>query len=244
MVAEDRTPSAPFVLVTRSLPGGPEMPSRTGTLGAPHPGLKPTRDDRTLLWRISGTSMLLGSGLTLAFVTQVVLRVDPWYEPQYLIPLFGMIVGNAMNATALAAERLASPGRPAFGQLIGVEHTAGMVPFPVTFLLTDLLNEYYGKKAARRIAYLAFAMGALAFGFVALARALPILEGVPGTATQESFETIFGSASLMYVASLVAFVVAVCGRGLLAAARGGFGGGGFGGFGGGSFGGGGAGGSW
>ena len=36
---------------------------------------------------------------------------------------------------------------------------------------------------------------------------MPILEGVPGTATQESFETIFGSASLMYVASLVAFLV-------------------------------------
>lgn len=66
------------------------------------------REDRKALWTISGTAMLLGSGLTLAFVTQVVLRVDPWYEPQYLIPLFGMIVGNAMNAAALAAERLAS----------------------------------------------------------------------------------------------------------------------------------------
>ena len=80
-------------------------------------GNKPTRDDRTLLWRISGTSMLLGSGLTLAFVTQVVLRVDPWYEPQYLIPLFGMIVGNAMNATALAAERLASELQAHRGQV-------------------------------------------------------------------------------------------------------------------------------
>ena len=80
-------------------------------------GNKPTRDDRTLLWRISGTSMLLGSGLTLAFVTQIVLRVDPWYEPQYLIPLFGMIVGNAMNATALAAERLASELQAHRGQV-------------------------------------------------------------------------------------------------------------------------------
>lgn len=52
--------------------------------------------------------MLVGSGLTLAYVTQVVLSVEPWYEPRYLIPLFGMIVGNAMNGAALAAERLAS----------------------------------------------------------------------------------------------------------------------------------------
>jgi putative ABC transport system permease protein len=52
--------------------------------------------------------MLLASGVTLAYVTQVMLRVHPWYAPRYLIPLFGMIVGNAMTAAALAAERLAS----------------------------------------------------------------------------------------------------------------------------------------
>jgi putative ABC transport system permease protein len=60
------------------------------------------------LWEISGTAMLISSGLTLAYVTYVVLGVRPWYEPRYLIPLFGMIVGNAMNGAALAAERLAS----------------------------------------------------------------------------------------------------------------------------------------
>src|SRR5690606_40507468 len=47
MVAEDRTPSALSVLVTRSLPGGPEMPSRTATLGPRIPALKPTRDERS-----------------------------------------------------------------------------------------------------------------------------------------------------------------------------------------------------
>lgn len=64
--------------------------------------------ERGALWTISGTAMLIGSGFTLAYVTQVVLQVEPWYEPQYLVPLFGMIVGNAMNGAALAAERLAS----------------------------------------------------------------------------------------------------------------------------------------
>ncbi len=63
---------------------------------------------RQRLWAISGTGMLISSGLTLAYVTQVVLRVQPWYEPRYLVPLFGMIVGNAMNGAALATERLAS----------------------------------------------------------------------------------------------------------------------------------------
>lgn len=64
--------------------------------------------ERRALWTISGTALLLGSGLTLAYATQVVLHVEPWYEPRYLIPLFGMIVGNAMNGAALAAERFSS----------------------------------------------------------------------------------------------------------------------------------------
>lgn len=88
-----------------------------------------------------------------------------------------------------------------------VEHTVGMLVFPITFLLTDLLNEYYGPKAARRVTYIGFAMAALAFVLIAAARAMPILEGIPGTATGEAFENIFGSASLMYIASLVAFLI-------------------------------------
>lgn len=63
---------------------------------------------RRRLWEISGAAMLVSSGLTLAYVTGIVLQVRPWYEPRYLIPLFGMIVGNAMNGAALAAERLTS----------------------------------------------------------------------------------------------------------------------------------------
>jgi putative ABC transport system permease protein len=63
---------------------------------------------RARLFVISGTAMLIGAGLTLAYVDAVVLRLRPWYDPQYLIPLFGMIIGNAMNGAALAAERLNS----------------------------------------------------------------------------------------------------------------------------------------
>ncbi|MBY0311782.1 MAG: queuosine precursor transporter [Phycisphaerales bacterium] len=95
----------------------------------------------------------------------------------------------------------------AFGSQIPIEHTVGMLTFPVTFVLTDLLNEYYGKRAARRATYVAFAMGVLAFILIMVARKAPILTGIPGTATQESFENIFGAAALMYVASMVAFLL-------------------------------------
>lgn len=66
------------------------------------------RNARGSLFGITGAAMLAGTGLTLAYVDAVVLRLHPWYDPQYVIPLFGMIVGNAMNGAALAAERLTS----------------------------------------------------------------------------------------------------------------------------------------
>jgi putative ABC transport system permease protein len=65
-----------------------------------HP--RPTRQ----LYGITGLALLAGSGLTLVYVGAAVVQVEPWYNPRYLIPLFGMIVGNAMNAAALATERL------------------------------------------------------------------------------------------------------------------------------------------
>ncbi len=74
----------------------------TVTVAGRHPG------QRLAIGSLTGASMLIGAGLTLAYVDAVVVRVNPWYDPRYLIPLFGMIVGNAMNGAALAAERLAS----------------------------------------------------------------------------------------------------------------------------------------
>jgi putative ABC transport system permease protein len=64
--------------------------------------------DRRRLGIISGVAILAGAGLTMLYVDVIVIGVHPWYDPRYLIPLFGMIVSNAMNGAALAAERLAS----------------------------------------------------------------------------------------------------------------------------------------
>ncbi|MCB1705524.1 MAG: ABC transporter permease [Halioglobus sp.] len=51
-------------------------------------------------------SITVGGGLTLALVTQAVLQIKPWYLPNYMIPLAGMVFANAMTAVSLAAERL------------------------------------------------------------------------------------------------------------------------------------------
>lgn len=60
-------------------------------------------------WQLLSASVLaitLGGGVTLALVTQLVLQMDPWYLPRYMIPLAGMVFANAMTAVSLAAERL------------------------------------------------------------------------------------------------------------------------------------------
>lgn len=51
-------------------------------------------------------AMLTGTGLCMVYFLWVVIRNDPWYDPQYFIPLGGMIVGNSMTAVALGANRL------------------------------------------------------------------------------------------------------------------------------------------
>jgi putative ABC transport system permease protein len=46
------------------------------------------------------------AGFTVTFaVTGLVVQVEPWYLPRYVIPIAGMVLGNSMNGIALALER-------------------------------------------------------------------------------------------------------------------------------------------
>lgn len=67
--------------------------------------LGPVREHRRKLYSKVWVSIAVGGGLTLALVTQGVLRLEPWFEPRYLIPLGGMIFANAMNSVSISAER-------------------------------------------------------------------------------------------------------------------------------------------
>lgn len=87
-----------------------------------------------------------------------------------------------------------------------LEHTCGMLTFPITFLITDLLNEYYGKRAARRAVYVSFAMALVAFVSFQVAEAMPHWD-VPFNVKAEAFRSVFSNASIMYIASLCAYVV-------------------------------------
>ena len=57
-------------------------------------------------YRVVGSAMLFGCGGGTIYFCLLVIGPEPWYNPRYLIPLAGMIIGNAMTGASLAAERL------------------------------------------------------------------------------------------------------------------------------------------
>lgn len=44
--------------------------------------------------------------LTMVYTMGVIIRPEVWYEPRYLIPLAGIVLGNAMTAATIAGDRL------------------------------------------------------------------------------------------------------------------------------------------
>lgn len=63
-------------------------------------------EQRVRLLLVSLLAITVGGGLTLALITQMVLVLEPWYLPRYMVPLAGMVFANAMTSVSLAAERL------------------------------------------------------------------------------------------------------------------------------------------
>ncbi|WP_347179276.1 ABC transporter permease [Roseofilum acuticapitatum] len=57
-----------------------------------------------IYWR-SFLSVLVAAFFVTQFSILAVIQVDPWYDPQYFIPLLGMILGNALNGVSLGLEQ-------------------------------------------------------------------------------------------------------------------------------------------
>jgi putative ABC transport system permease protein len=53
-------------------------------------------------------SIFFSTALTLTYTNLLIIQPETWYQPQYLIPLAGIVLGNAMNGAAIAGERLVS----------------------------------------------------------------------------------------------------------------------------------------
>ena len=64
------------------------------------------KEQRQLLYPNALFAIAVGGGVMFVIVITGVLRIDPWYTPQFAIPIAGMIFANSMNSVSLAAERL------------------------------------------------------------------------------------------------------------------------------------------
>jgi putative ABC transport system permease protein len=58
------------------------------------------------IWLDSILTVWVSSWLMAAIAQLAIVQVDPWYKPQYAIPLLGMILGNTLNGISLGVERL------------------------------------------------------------------------------------------------------------------------------------------
>lgn len=87
-------------------------------------------------------AMFLGSISTLLLVTQGVLQLQPWYYPQYLIPLAGMIFANDMNCVSLAAERLLAEldNRKTYAQAKIIAYNAALIPMTNSLFAVGLVS--------------------------------------------------------------------------------------------------------
>jgi len=108
--------------------------------------------------------------------------------------------------------------QPFHWKLFGIEgtlmYTAGNLLWPVVFIMTDVLNEYFGKRGVRFLSFLAVLLIAYAFMIVFMAIQLSpadfwvtsgVERGVPDM--QAAYSSIFGQSLWIIVGSIFAFLV-------------------------------------
>ena len=58
------------------------------------------------LFKYALIAIAFGSGPVFFIVTQLILQLNPWYIPRFVLPIAGMILSSAMNCVSLASERI------------------------------------------------------------------------------------------------------------------------------------------
>ncbi len=136
--------------------------------------------------------------------------------------LGGFFIANAFIAEVIGVKIFSledTLGIPAanislFGNLFSFNLTAGVLLWPVVFIMTDIINEYYGERGVRFLSYLTVCLLAYAFLMYYLAIALVPAgwwsgsrteQGVPDM--QSAYSQIFGQGIGIILGSLVAFLI-------------------------------------
>ena len=101
-----------------------------------------------------------------------------------------------------------------WGERYDMNLTAGVLLWPVVFVLTDVINEYFGKKGVRRLSFLAAGLISYAFLAIYLSIGLSPAEFYEKSGQTQgisdmnvAFQLVFGQGLWIIVGSLVAFLV-------------------------------------
>ncbi len=111
-----------------------------------------------------------------------------------------MLLGVLFNVCLIASNLLETK----VIQVGGVTATAGLIVFPVSYIINDCIAEVWGFKKARLIIWSGFAMNFLVVAFAQLAIMLP---AAPFWEGEAGFNFVFGMAPRIVMASLCAFLV-------------------------------------
>lgn len=151
---------------------------------------------------------------------QAILKDKP---TKLFISIAAFFVANALIAECIGGKIFSleklfgfSPADiTLFGQSgLSFNLTCGVLLWPLEFVITDIVNEYYGPKAVKRISYTAVVLISYAFIMFYAAMRIPPAdfwigskqaEGIPNM--QDAFGGIFGQGMWIILGSLTAFLV-------------------------------------
>lgn len=111
-----------------------------------------------------------------------------------------MLLGVTFCVCLILANLLATK-QVQFGPL---NLTAGVLVFPISYVVNDCITEVYGYRRAKLIIWTGFVMN---FAFVLLAWLADLIPGAPYWTNQEGFHALFGLAPRVALASFAAFLV-------------------------------------
>jgi len=81
----------------------------------------------------------------------------------------------------------------------------GIIPWPIVFLMTDIINEYFGKRGVRQLTFMTAIL--VIYVFIILFLGMIIKSSPNSPVSSEMFEAVFGQSLWIIAGSLTAFIV-------------------------------------
>ena len=86
------------------------------------------------------------------------------------------------------------------------ELSVGILPYPITFLITDLISEIYGKKKANQVVITGIFASFFSMGILLIANEVPAIENSP--IDDKTFNQVFALSPIAALASMIAYLLA------------------------------------